>query len=163
MRSLDVFLNFAVQDMNRNVFWRNPDRVSDAQIGRMNLFWGDESWRNVVYDTSRNLFGIPEKEPNEIIAEAFRKRLLEVAGFQHVPEPIPMRNSNGAILYYLFFPKRNPGLTVDSDDTHTLSPLRDLTLAVKRSIRPGWSSRANILREGFSLDMVLRGPSLLVR
>jgi hypothetical protein len=27
----------------------------------------------------------------------------EVAGFKYVPEPVPMRNSNSAILYYLFF------------------------------------------------------------
>jgi len=93
--------------MNRNVFWHNPDRVDESQIQRMNLFWGDESWRNVVYDTTRNLFAIPEKEPNEIIAQAFRRRLIEVAGFRHVPEPIPMRNSNGAILYYLFFASQN--------------------------------------------------------
>lgn len=38
MRTLDVFLNFPVQDMNRNVFWRNPDKVSNTQIQRMNLF-----------------------------------------------------------------------------------------------------------------------------
>jgi len=107
MKTLDVFLNFPVQDMNRNVFWHNPDRVDETQIQRMNVFWGDESWRNVVYDTKRNLFGFPEKEPNEIIAEAFRKRLSEVAAFRHVPEPIPMRNSNGAILYYLFFASQN--------------------------------------------------------
>lgn len=50
---------------------------------------------------------MPEKEPNGIIAEAFRKRLSEVAGFQHVPEPLPMRNSVGAIVYYLFFASPN--------------------------------------------------------
>jgi three-Cys-motif partner protein len=107
MKTLDVFLNFPVQDMNRNVFWRNPDLVDESQIQRMNVFWGDESWRNIVYDTTRNLFGFPEKEPNEIIAEAFRKRLLEVAAFRHVPDPVPMRNSTGAILYFLFFASQN--------------------------------------------------------
>jgi three-Cys-motif partner protein len=107
MKTIDLFLNFPVQDMNRNVFWRNPERVDGSQIQRMNAFWGDESWRNIVYDTKRNLFGFPEKEPNEIIAEAFRKRLSDVAAFRHVPDPIPMRNSIGAILYYLFFASQN--------------------------------------------------------
>lgn len=107
MKTLDVFLNFPVQDMNRNVFWRNPNRVDESQIQRMNLFWGDGSWRNIVYDTKWNLFSLPLKEPNDIIAEAFRKRLSEVAAFRHVPEPIPMRNSTGAILYYLFFASQN--------------------------------------------------------
>ncbi len=107
MKTIDVFLNFPVQDMNRNVFWRNPDKVSDTQIQRMNLFWGDDSWRNVAYQTNNNLFGIPEKEPNDVIAEAFRKRLSEVAGFRYVPEPLPMQNSIGAIVYYLFFASHN--------------------------------------------------------
>ena len=107
MKSLDVFLNFPVQDMNRNVFWHNPQGVDESQIRRMNLFWGDESWRNIVYQTKWNLFGIPEKEPNEVIAEAFRKRLKEVAGFDRVPEPLPMKNSKGAIIYYLFFASPN--------------------------------------------------------
>ncbi len=107
MKSLDVFLNFPVQDMNRNVFWRNPEGVDDSQIRRMNAFWGDESWRNVVYETKWNLFKMPEKEPNEVIAEAFRQRLKDVAGFDRVPEPLAMENSRGAIIYYLFFASQN--------------------------------------------------------
>lgn len=107
MKSFDVFLNFPVQDMNRNVFWHDPEGVEQSQIQRMNLFWGDESWRSVVYETKWNLFGQPEKEPNEVIAEAFRQRLKEVAGFEFVPEPLPMRNSRGAIVYYLFFASQN--------------------------------------------------------
>ncbi len=69
----------------------------------MNDYWGDESWRNVAYRTDTNLFGEPEKQPNEVIAEAFRKRLRDAAGFAFVPEPAPMRNSRGPIVYYLFF------------------------------------------------------------
>ena len=103
MRSVDIFLNFPVADINRNVLWHDPTRVEPHQIERMNRFWGDGSWRNIAYTTSRNLFGFPEKEPNEIVAEAFRRRLIEVAGFSRVPQPMPMRNSRGAIVYYLFF------------------------------------------------------------
>ena len=103
MRTLDVFLNFPVMDMNRNVLWRNPDRVESGQIARMNAFWGDESWRETAYSSAGNLFGEPEKEANQVIAEAFRKRLQNVAGFARVPSPLPMRNKTGAIVYYLFF------------------------------------------------------------
>lgn len=103
MRTLDIFLNFPVADINRNVLWRNPERVEPSQIARMSAFWGDASWREIAYDTTGNLFGIPEKEANEVIAEAFRKRLKDVGGFRQVPEPLPMRNSRGAIVYYLFF------------------------------------------------------------
>lgn len=61
----------------------------------------------MAYETKRNLFGIPEKEPNEVIAEAFRQRLQEIAGFSRVPEPLAMENSKGAIIYYLFFASQN--------------------------------------------------------
>ena len=40
--------------------------------------------------------------------DAFRERLQRVAGFEHVPEPIPMRNSTGAIVYYLVFASQRP-------------------------------------------------------
>jgi len=101
--TVDMFLNFPVLDMNRNVLWREPGKVDAGDIGRMTRFWGDESWRSVAYTTESNLFGWPEKLPNEVIAEAFRQRLRRVAKFSHVPDPLPMRNSNNAIVYYLFF------------------------------------------------------------
>jgi hypothetical protein len=37
----------------------------------------------------------------------YRERLRKVAGFKYVPEPIPMRNDNGAVVYYLFFASPN--------------------------------------------------------
>jgi three-Cys-motif partner protein len=45
---------------------------------------------------------------------AFRDRLKTVAGFKYVPDPMPMRNSKGAVIYYLFFasPNRSGGKIV---------------------------------------------------
>src|SRR5437773_618776 len=43
-KAIDLFLNFPIMDMNRNVFWRYPKTVATAHIARMNVFWGDESW-----------------------------------------------------------------------------------------------------------------------
>lgn len=103
MRSIDIFLNFPVADINRNVLWHDPTKVDMQQIGRMHRMWGDETWRDIAYTTKKNLFGYLEKEPNETVAGAFRHRLKEVAGFNRVPRPLPMRNSRGAIVYYLFF------------------------------------------------------------
>lgn len=100
-----MFLNFPVADMNRNALWRNPENVPPEQAARMTAFWGDESWRRIAYATTLDLFGHAhlEKEPNRVVAEAFRQRLKDVAGFNRVPEPMPMRNRNNAIVYYLFF------------------------------------------------------------
>jgi three-Cys-motif partner protein len=104
-RSIEMFLNFPVMDMNMNILWHNFDAVSPKQMARMNAFWGDDSWRRAVYTTETNLFGFEEKrvDGNDAIVDAFRKRLINVAGFAEVPGPIPMRNTIGRTVYYLFF------------------------------------------------------------
>ena len=43
-----------------------------------------------------------------VVAEGFRQRLLKVAGFKRVPEALPMRNTKGATVYYLFFASHKP-------------------------------------------------------
>ncbi|HZI65414.1 MAG TPA: three-Cys-motif partner protein TcmP [Thermoanaerobaculia bacterium] len=102
-QTIDMILNFPVADMNRNALWRDPTKVSADAKKRMTAFWGDDSWSRVAYTTKRGLFEeFPEKEDNETIARAFRKRLKEVAGFAFVSQPLPMRNSKGATVYYLF-------------------------------------------------------------
>jgi three-Cys-motif partner protein len=96
--------------MNMNVLWKNPDKVSPAQIARMDAYWGDNSWRNVLYKKSRGLlpdFDLEDKASNDAVAAAYRDRLKKVAGFKYVPEPMPMRNTRGAIVYYLFFASPN--------------------------------------------------------
>jgi three-Cys-motif partner protein len=108
MKSVEIFLNFPVMDMNMNVLWKNPDGVNPTQIARMDAFWGDNTWRDAAYTKTQGLFNtIEEKASNEIIAKAFQNRLEKVAGFGYVPDAIPMRNSSGAILYYLFFASPN--------------------------------------------------------
>ena len=104
---IEIFINFPVQDMNRNVFWRNSDAVDTSDIERMNRFWGDETWRDAAYSSDGDLFGFEHRTDNETIAEAFYTRLKNVAGFDFVPRPLPMRNSQNAIVYYLFFASPN--------------------------------------------------------
>jgi len=110
--TIDMFLNFPIMDMNRNVIWQEPDKASAVDLVRMNRFWGDETWRDIAYVESKqkNLFFGPamEKQSNDVIADAFRERLRKIAGFKYVPPPLPMRNSKKAIVYYLFFGSRKP-------------------------------------------------------
>ncbi|HEV2498379.1 MAG TPA: three-Cys-motif partner protein TcmP [Terriglobia bacterium] len=109
MGSIEIFLNFMVMDMNMNVLRKNPEKANSAQVERMNRFWGVNSWRELMYDSSGNLFGEDEKvyRGNEVLAEGYRRRLLDVAGFKYVPKPLPMRNTRGATVYYLFFASPN--------------------------------------------------------
>jgi len=108
MGTIEIFLNFPVHDMNRNVLWWNPDLPDPDDVARMNTFWGDESWRTAAYSGEGNLFKELEKQPNEVIVGAFRDRLKTVAGFKCVPEPVAMKNSTGAVVYYLFFAAQEP-------------------------------------------------------
>ncbi len=130
MKSLDIFLNFPTMGMNRTALWRNLDAVGRENIERMTTFWGDETWKEISYSVSpqQNLFGeeVKEKESNQAIAENFRERLQKVAGFKFVPEPIPMRNSTGATLYYLFFASQNS--TADKLGRYILNKFKDKEL-----------------------------------
>ena len=51
---------------------------------------------------------IVSKQSNEAVVRGFQERLEKVAGFAHVPEPLPMKNSNNAVVYYLFFASQKP-------------------------------------------------------
>jgi three-Cys-motif partner protein len=108
MRSIEIFLNFPIMDINRNVLRRDPTATSASQADRLTRYWGDESWRRAAYSTAGNLFGYEEKTSNEALANAFRERLKIVAGFEYVPQPMPMKNSKGAVVYYLYFASQKP-------------------------------------------------------
>jgi len=105
MRTIEIFLNFPIMDMNRNVLLYDASRMDAGQIARMDAFWGDNSWRSIMYVEQEHLFGVEEVKigTNDDIAAAFQERLRKKAGFGYVPEPVVMRNSRNAMLYYLFF------------------------------------------------------------
>jgi len=103
MSSIDLFINFPIGDINRNVLRRNSDMVYPASIERMNKYWGDESWKEELFTGQSSFFGKRLKQGNLVIAKAFQKRMHVVAGFENISEGLPMCNSKGAIIYYLFF------------------------------------------------------------
>jgi three-Cys-motif partner protein len=109
--AVDMFLNFPVMDMNRNAIWKSPQSAPAGGVERMTRFWGDDSWKQAAYAESAQggLFETEVvKQGNEAIVEAFRKRLKGVARFSFVPDPLPMRNSTNAVVYYLFFASQKP-------------------------------------------------------
>ncbi|MBN1176098.1 MAG: three-Cys-motif partner protein TcmP [Dehalococcoidales bacterium] len=125
MGTIEIFLNFPVMDMNRNVLLSNPRYATTTNIERMDTFWGDHTWTNIAYNKTQDLFGeiIDIKQSIKLITAAFRKRLLEVAHFKYVPQPIPMRNTRSSILYFLFFASNNE--TGDRILTGILNKYRD--------------------------------------
>jgi len=108
-KTIDMFLNFPVMDMNRNAIWKNPDKAPREGVDRMNRFWGDESWKQAAYSEERDLFGpVTVKQGNDEVAAAFMNRLKTVAGFAYVADPLPMKNTTNATVYYLFFAAQKP-------------------------------------------------------
>ncbi len=111
MKSIEIFLNFPIMDMNRNVLLKKLELADPNESKRMTAFWGDESWKDAAYAESpqARLFGPAdiEKTSNDAVAESFRERLKDTAGFKFVPKPIKVKNSIGATLYYLFFASHN--------------------------------------------------------
>ena len=103
MGSVDMFLNFMIMDINRNVLRRNPDDAVQSKIDQLTRLWGDETWKDAAYDTSGNLFGNPEKVSNEQFEKAWRDRLKKKAGFKFVSEPMPMKTKTNSVIYYLYF------------------------------------------------------------
>ena len=110
-------------DMNMNVLWGNPEKVSMDQVARMDAFWGDGSWKQAAYRRTQGLFDtIEEKTSNDAVAEAYRQRLKTVAGFQYAPSLMPMRNTKETIVYYLFF--ASPNKTGDKIVRHIFDKYR---------------------------------------
>ena len=79
----------------------------------MDRFWGHRSWHKVTYEVNRQTNRFQDSEEvkvenaNERIAEAYRVRLSDIAGFVFVPRPLRFVNSLGRTIYYLFFASPN--------------------------------------------------------
>ena len=113
-RTTEIFLNFPLMDMNRNVLHKDLLTAEPDQIERMNSFCGTDEWQEILYKEANqmNLFGdtyrVKVVNSNAKLGEWFKKeRLQKVAGFKFVPEPMLMRNSKGGYLFFLFFASHN--------------------------------------------------------
>lgn len=111
MKSIEIFLNFPAMTINRNVIRKHRTKVKDSQVEQMNSFWGDGSWQDIAYIPRQSLLTeieVEDKAHIENLVEAYRERLKSIAGFEYVPNPMPMKNAQGAIVFYLFFASNNP-------------------------------------------------------
>ena len=105
MGTIELFLNFMIMDINRNALTRDPSKARASKVAQMTRFCGGDEWLDIGYDRDENLFGevTPTKVSNSRVAEWFRKRLIDKAGFKYVPKPMPMKTPMNSIIYYLYF------------------------------------------------------------
>ena len=108
-RALEIFINFPVMALNRTVLPNDPNTLTEAQIERMNQFWGSTEWRGDIYTQIPTLFGDVEmkieRTTGQRLGRLFKKRLEEV--FSHVTSPLVMTNSKNAPLYCLILAGHN--------------------------------------------------------
>ena len=108
IETIEVFLNFSVMAINRNVRLRRKEDISHAVREQMDRFWGTE-WEAELYEEQQKLFG-PEtvriKQSGKELGERFQNRLKEI--FPHTTVPVLMTNSKNAPLYCLVFAGHNP-------------------------------------------------------
>jgi three-Cys-motif partner protein len=111
-KTMDVFLNFPLMDINRNAALKKLETADPQQGARLTKIWGDESWKDLAYVEQRDLFSqsvlVKKIKGNETLKQGFMARLKDVAGFKFVPDPILMRNQQGGPLYFLFFASYQP-------------------------------------------------------
>lgn len=105
----EAFINFPTLDIVRNILRDDPSLIEPIHAERMNLIWGDESWREVAFTKQPGLFdAVFEKRTGEHVAKAFRKRLLDLGQFKYVSTPLPFRNKQNGLLYHLLFATQVP-------------------------------------------------------
>ena len=114
LRTTEIFFNFPIMDINRNVLPKDLLSADPEQIERMNRFCGSEEWQEILYkeDMQMGLFGDTYRtkivDSNIKLGDWFRvERLKKAAGFKFAPEPVLMRNSKGGPLFFLFFASHN--------------------------------------------------------
>ena len=108
-RTIEVFLNFSVMAINRNVRRKRQEDISSTVREQMNRFWGTEDWVAELYEQELTLFGeetVRIRQSGKDLGQRFRKRLGEI--FPHCTVPVLMTNSKNAPLYCLIFAGHNP-------------------------------------------------------
>jgi three-Cys-motif partner protein len=104
-RALEIFMNFPVMALNRTALPNDPYALADAQVQRMNRFWGSNEWRVNIYEEVPTLFGPVEIKIHSTtgrrLGQLFKRRLEQV--FPYVTDPLVMTNSRNAPLYCLIF------------------------------------------------------------
>lgn len=105
LETVELFLNFMIMDINRNALTRDPSKARASKVAQMTQLCGGDEWLDIGYDKQDTLFGdvVPTKVSNERVAEWFRKRLMDKAGFKYVPRPMPMKTKTNSVIYYLYF------------------------------------------------------------
>lgn len=108
-KAIEVFLNFPVGMSIQRLLKRNG-KFTQKQRQKLDQYFGDPTWFEVVYPESTGLFGPMRSKAEDAergLVEWYSERLKDAFGF--VSSPYLVKNSRGGHLYFLIFagPNRN--------------------------------------------------------
>ena len=94
-RAIDLIVTFHTTAIRRN---------AHQEIAAVNAFLDDQNWRTRYYESQANV-SIP---PTRVLIDTYRSRLRSRLGYTNFGDPIAIRNSNGAPIFYVLFASKNP-------------------------------------------------------
>jgi three-Cys-motif partner protein len=102
-RAIEVFLNFPLGMAIQRLLKRSGQFTS-RQRAKLDDYFGDPGWFDLVYPQTRNLFGTvraKERNAEEVLVDWYRHRLAAIFGY--VSKAYLVTNSHGGHLYFLVF------------------------------------------------------------
>ena len=93
--STDLIVTFHTTAIKRN---------AHQKIAAVDEFFGDRNWRN-LYEQSQ---GDKSRPPTLTLIDMFRGRLRKRLGYTQFGDPMCIRNSRGAPIFYLLFASKHP-------------------------------------------------------
>lgn len=102
-RAIEVFLNFPV-GMSIQRLLRRDGKFTDKQLRKLNDYFGDPGWFEIVYTKSIGLFGASQSKAGDAeqrLVKWYRERLGNAFGY--VSDAYLIKNSHGGHLYFLIF------------------------------------------------------------
>ncbi|WP_242342706.1 three-Cys-motif partner protein TcmP [Anaeromyxobacter terrae] len=122
-KRIEVFINFPLGMAIQRLLERSG-RLTEHRRAKLDAYFGDSGWYDVVYSTETDLFGdkVPRKweDAGDRLLAWYRDR-LQVA-FGHVSAARLIKNSKGGHLYYLVF--AGPNRTGAKIASHVLGTAR---------------------------------------
>lgn len=116
----DIFINFPWADIQRNILHKRFNTVLDLHKDRMTLFWGDNSWKEIAFEETTDLFNKTSytkvANAKQLLTQAYKERLMKTANFKEVLDPLPIYMSNNVILFYLYFASQQKVATKIASD-----------------------------------------------
>ncbi|MDQ2653469.1 MAG: three-Cys-motif partner protein TcmP, partial [Chloroflexota bacterium] len=109
-RAIEIILNLPTMAMNRTNLPNDARKLTSEQYERMDVFWGDHSWFDLIYEKRDGLWGPEYLKAGTTSAERLSRLFIDhrlKPLFPHVTDPLIVKNTTGQPIYSLIFASPN--------------------------------------------------------